>query len=773
MMPKQPSHVTDRAIASSCAPLIRGTVNVIACFEGRTIDALHDELGELMARPGAHIENLKSGRAMPRDSETAILATAGAQRGYLTRSWGVRLLQAAHYGGDRAALLDRLWPNEIDHTTAPALIAHNLPAPLYQSFVMRARAFGAVVDALRQRGAVVALVSMGGMGKTSLAREIAERCFAHPGRKPADAGLPAFNAIVWISDKDHPGQTTLPIALDTIAITLGYPSWTRFEQERKRQLVENLLKGQPVLLVLDNAETIVDDNLLPWLLRLPEPSKALLTTRVYRPELRQGAWLVELDGMSELEARQFITHRSQRYGAPALPDTVRSQLIAFAGGNPQVIDIILGIHRDTDQPIGEIIAQGDGGPDAAIEALLAASWAALRDEGRIVLMALVLFPTSAGDQTLQVVTDLERSHFFTAITQLKNLALIETERAEDAEREWGVRRSLHPLVRQFVELQLSAHGAAMERLRTRWLAWAADYAGEFGYLFTDVGKLQELNRELPTITAAIDWASRSGDDAEVVRMAKGIEFAYYVRALWGPKLALHEQYIAAAIRLRDPDEEIAALAMHIQLLSRQGYPEQAAGYLPRLRQLAGSPLLRGETVFQSLHAEGLYSLAAGQLSIAERAWRQILDRAVALALPDHMLMGAQHWLGTCLARAGHPTAARAQYQAALELARASGYERMIARNQIQLALLDADDDRLEQAWARLHECEAKTAANDWEQRAWLRRAQGRLHALTGERSRAEAALKEAIDQFERMGLTYELMAAQAELDALNMGQIAS
>lgn len=764
---KTAPHATDRPVSASCIPLIRGVVNVIACFESKTTEAVHDDLGALMGRPGAHIDNLKSGRVALRDTETAVLAMAGARRGYLTRAWGQKLLQTAHYGDDRALLLDEFWPDEPDTTETPTIIAHNLPAPLYPQFVMRARPLTAVLDALQQRAALVVLMSIGGAGKTSLAREIAERCFAYPGRRSAAPNI-QFNAVVWVSDKDRPGHTTLASVLDTITITLGFPSWTRFDHERKRLAVENLLKGRAVLLVIDNFETIADDSLLRWLLRLPEPSKALITTRFYRPELRQGAWLVELDGMSELEARQFIAERTQRYAMPmALASAARDRVIAFAGGNPQVIDIILGIHRDTDQPIGEIVDQLNATPDALFDALIATSWAALREDGRLVLLALALFPASTSDFTLRQVAGIESARFFAAVAQLKNLALIETEHvAIEEENEATVRRALHPLVRQFAAMQLQHNPAQADALRARWLDWAVGYASAFGYLFNDIDKLREIERETLTIAAAIDWALQAGDDQAVVHMAKGIEFSYYVRALWGPKLALHEQYAAAARRLNDADEEIFALAMHVQLLSRQGNTDQAEVPLSRLRQLARMPGIRGESQFHSLHAQGLFALATGGLAAAEAAWRTILERAEALGLPEHMAIGAQHWLATCLARQGNPSAARACYQAVLDLARANGYDRVIARNQIQLALLDLDEALPDAARARLQESSTKTASNDWEQRAWLQRVMGRLHALEAKPMLAAAALRDALGMFERMGLADEIAAVQAELDTL-------
>ena len=44
--------------------------------------------------------------------------------------------------------------------------------------------------------------------------------------------------------------------LDEIARTLDYPGFTQFEHNEKRREVEQLLKRQRVLLIVDNFETI-------------------------------------------------------------------------------------------------------------------------------------------------------------------------------------------------------------------------------------------------------------------------------------------------------------------------------------------------------------------------------------------------------------------------------------------------------------------------------------------------------------------------------------
>jgi tetratricopeptide (TPR) repeat protein len=225
-------------------------------------------------------------------------------------------------------------------------------------------------------------------------------------------------------------------------------------------------------------------------------------------------------------------------------------------------------------------------------------------------------------------------------------------------------------------------------------------------------------------------------------------------------------YVVAARRLGDTAEEMNALTMHVQLLSRRGDLLEVEQYLPRLRELARSNPPTGELFFHLRHAQGLYHLAGNRLSAAQQEWQLILDRADAMQLPDHMVIGTQYWLATCLYQQGLLAEARRRYQRALEQARQQGYERLAARSLLHLAVLDLDQGALSVARERLTESRDRTVSSDWEQLARIQQAWARLYIQERDQLAARAALLEAIDLFERMGLTVETQAARKEYTAL-------
>ncbi len=284
------------------ARLLKAGIASIVNGEGKTAPVIEDELGTQIGVVGKSIQRYKAGYVPPEPRTVQILAEVCVRRGFMNRAWLQSFLHAARYPFTDK-LLDHLCPLGAARPRPPR-VYENLPAPTYSQFVMRQQAFAEVRDGLQQRSAAVLIVGLGGNGKTSLAREVAARCLRD------DEATLSFDAVVWVSDKDRPGTTNLSTVLDEIARTLDYPGFTQFEHDEKRREVEQLLRRQRVLLVVDNFETITDGGLLSWLLRLPEPSKALITSREYRREWR-SSWPVELRGMSEAEAWDLLTERAR------------------------------------------------------------------------------------------------------------------------------------------------------------------------------------------------------------------------------------------------------------------------------------------------------------------------------------------------------------------------------------------------------------------------------------------------------------------------------
>src|SRR5438552_3415014 len=77
--------------------LLRGAINSIAAYEGKSAAAVEEELGAAIGISGAAIQRYKAGFLPPEPRTTQFLAEAAVRRGFLSRVWLQRFLQAARY----------------------------------------------------------------------------------------------------------------------------------------------------------------------------------------------------------------------------------------------------------------------------------------------------------------------------------------------------------------------------------------------------------------------------------------------------------------------------------------------------------------------------------------------------------------------------------------------------------------------------------------------------------------------------------------------------
>ena len=739
--------------------LLKAGIASITYCERKTAPVVEADLGAQIGVEATTIQRYKTGHLPPELRTTEILAEAAVKRGYLNREWLQNFLHAAQYPAPER-LLDKLCPTGPVRQRPPR-IYENLPAPTYSQFVMRQQAFAEVIDGLQQRSAVILIVGLGGNGKTSLAREVAARCLN------VDEDVPQFSAVVWCSDKDRPGTTNLSVVLDEIAHTLDYPGITQFAPDEKRREVDQLLKRQRVLVIVDNFETITDEWLLRWLLRLPEPSKALITSREYGREFRRNCWPVELRGMSDAEALVLINQRLRLLRMEHLIGDVSElePLVMASGGNPKAIEVALGLlkyeHRALLKAIDDLYAaRGDLFND-----LFGKAWEVLDESARRLLLAMPLFASSMSAEALIATSGVTGFGFDRAIEQLSNLALVDVRQTDLRS---APRYALHPLVRSFAQSKLTQQPDLEEVLRERWIAWYHELVSQVGYCWNDLKRLNLLDLEQETIHSVMEWALANQRYAETIKIFKGVGYYYYIRGLWERKPRINLIGAEAAAKLTDTIEEAEALAYLIQVLCKQGNINEAAPFLPRLQEIASTNNLPKATYFEFKHALALYMLTSRDFDTAERIWQQLMPLSQTLDVRAHI--ANRRWLATCLYVKGQMKEAQLLLREALNDALQHNYTRGIVSIQTILAKIDLDLGNIDSAAEAL--ASGSVYVGDYQERrhtAELQRTYARLHALRGDFPAARMSLAKAIDLFERLGIRRELAEAREELARLETG----
>ncbi len=733
--------------------LLTGAINSIAAYEAKTAASVEMEFGEKLCVAPSTIQRYKSGQLPPEASVIEFLSEEATRRGYLNREWLERFLRAARYPLT-GQLIERLFPAH-PHA-APARIYQNLPAPTYNQFVMRAQAYADVVEGLRQRSAVVLVTSLGGMGKTCLAREVAAHCLS------GDPILPTFDAVVWVSDKERDGTTNLSVVLDEIARTLDYPGLTSLPFDEKRYEVDQLLRRQRVLLVIDNFETITDSALLSWLLRLPEPSKALVTSRAYSAEFR-SCWPVDLRGMSKSEASEFVLNqlRFLRIEELVRDPAEMEPLCEVTGGNPKAIMLALGYLKHSQRPLDEVINEIYAGRGNLFDDLFARAWQLLDDAARRVLMAITLFPVDASELALSTVSGVQGFAFGRAAERLGEISLLDMSRPNI---KTAPRYSLHPLVRAFARAKLPEFSAFEKQARQQWLSlclkWTEDVKEEARY---DPGILKVVELEEPTIEAAIWWCYEADVYPEINHLIDGMGYYYHVRGMWDKKIILHPMAAEVARRHNDRIEEISALDKLVQVLSRQSNWKEAGRYLPRLHELVTAGPIPDENMVDYLSTESFYWLSQDNISQIEQLWQQ--HQHLAQTAKGHMV---RSWLADCHLAKRRWDEAVALLRISLDEVTSNHIQRGIIAIRIKLVAVALEQGKLDESAAELEEISQLASENlDRQYMAFIQSYYGHLYAMQKNIPDALTAYTRALDLFERLGMRREAQKVRARMENIN------
>ena len=736
--------------------LLSGAINSIATYEGRTAPAVEDELGQLLHLSGKTIQRYKAGNLPPEARAIEVLAEAAVRRGYLGREWLGRFLHAAHYPA-ADTLLNQLCP-AAQTRPRPPRVYHNLPAPTYSQFVMREQAFTEVLDGLDQRSAAVLIVGLGGNGKTSLAREVAARCLQE------NAGAARFDAAVWVSDKDRPGTTNLSVVLDEIARTLDYPGFTQFAHDEKRYEVEQLLRRQRVLLVVDNFETITDGALLTWLLRLPEPSKALITSREYGRAFRNSTIVLDLRGMREEEAKTLVNQRLRMLRMEQLvsEQAQLEPLLAVTGGNPKAIEIALGLVKHERRPLQQVVDDLHSARGELFDDLFARAWALLDEAARRVLMVMTFFPTSASGDALAATADVHGYTFDRAVERLVDLALLDVQQE-------GLnnipRYALHLLVRAFAGAQIAETVEYAKRARERWVKWYIKLVSHVGYCWNNLELLKMLDLEQKTMHSVIIWLNSEFRYSDITDFGIGASYYYHVRGLYSIKPAINLIYAQSARYIGNENEEARALSYYIQTLGKLTEINEATKYLPRLKELQKSNSFMGELDFEVKHAIAYFHVGNRNFSEAQKIWREILNASE--LYPDNAIIVSRNNLAMCLFKGGNLKEARKHFQIVIQDSERIHHTRAAMLANLWIASIDLIEKKVDSASTRLEQLRLQVSQiQDKWLLAFTQRSFVKLYISRNDLSAARTAIAEAIDLLERLGMRRELAEAREELTQL-------
>lgn len=180
----------------------------------------------------------------------------------------------------------------------------------YHEFVLRQYYCQEVMRGLHHsRATSVCLIGIGGVGKTALATWAVKNAYKNE----------EYDYIVSISAKDREltasgiqsisqRLTSLDDLLNCILDVVGFPEAKLLALKDKTKTVIDLIAGEKVLLFIDNLETTIDKGIIQFINHLPEPVKAIVTSR--RNVITISSYPIEIGPLEPAEMVSYISSLS-------------------------------------------------------------------------------------------------------------------------------------------------------------------------------------------------------------------------------------------------------------------------------------------------------------------------------------------------------------------------------------------------------------------------------------------------------------------------------
>jgi hypothetical protein len=338
-----------------------------------------------------------------------------------------------------------------------------LPPPTYSRLFGVAQALDRLEGQLltSDRPWVVALVGIGGIGKTALADATIRRIIPHF----------RFDEVLWLRAHFHSmrgpaeaegeergGPSSPQLIFDGVVADIAGRLFPQREGDSPNQRllqVRQALKNRPYLVVIDNLENEANTAfLLAQLSNLAQPSKFLLTTRS-RPSEQATVFSFSLDELPPVDAADLIRHHAREVGVTAVDTATEADIgdiYELTGGNPLALKLVVGLLDVL--PLPQILADFMRGGKGPIEDLYRhiymKTWQVLSPAARTLLQAMPLVAESGAlPEYMRAITSLTEAELWPALQELRNRSLLEAQGTVQAKR-YGI----HRLTETFLQTEI-------------------------------------------------------------------------------------------------------------------------------------------------------------------------------------------------------------------------------------------------------------------------------------------------------------------------------
>lgn len=253
---------------------------------------------------------------------------------------------------------------------------HNLPSQPYKKFFGREETIHNILETLIKGGTFIASIDgVGGIGKTALAYYFCKEILLPQNE---------FNYLIWLTAKEtvfDPFSRDFKIKrvrssfkgveelIDTVLSVIKFEELINKPLEEKKKFVEDeVFKGEKIFMVLDNLESIEDDQFFNYITRnfnrfasQNRSFKVLTTSRKRKKIIDFPIEIGGLDVDDALKMLKYLAHEYKIKDIMSATDHDNIKLIEKVGYIPLGIEFIIG-QMSLGKSRGEIYAELQGYP---------------------------------------------------------------------------------------------------------------------------------------------------------------------------------------------------------------------------------------------------------------------------------------------------------------------------------------------------------------------------------------------------------------------------
>ncbi|MEP6948544.1 MAG: tetratricopeptide repeat protein [Ginsengibacter sp.] len=363
------------------------------------------------------------------------------------------------------------------------------------------------------RGWGLVIDGIGGIGKTSLATEVAYLC--------RDRDI--FDAFIFVTAKRDRletsgiteitlSETTLDGIISETARALGQPGIAQLTggKNKQKELLD-ALRTKKALIIFDNLETLTlsEQNAIgDFLLNLPQNCKAIVTTRQHS---FTSALTLRLNKLKWEEAKEIIENQIKQFEADLIilqkiGEQGWKKLYDEAGGSPLALIYIIGlmrVRRLSFERTIELLRDGTA-KNNLVEFIYREARRTMDENERTVLNTISLFGGMATFEAISSIADLNRHALDSVLERLRALGLVDIANVETGQDIIIDQYTLHPLTKRFAQADLAENKKLEFNMRVRYSRYWSTYSKKFSGSIRDASKnYDKLELEWDNLNAAI------------------------------------------------------------------------------------------------------------------------------------------------------------------------------------------------------------------------------------------------------------------------------